>query len=430
MTASQAIARYLRAGCNLALQLLIRLLLAPVLRWRAARFPRRSVLFAGQAYYNAWYLSRALRETGWKADVLNWVSDPATQIYYHGEDFKFEGAGFTAVAGQLLFYLRALWTYDIFHFSNAHGISFGSQLQAWFSSRFTAAAAEIRLLKAAGKKIVYTNNGCLDGVSQTAFSKWGPESICAICPWRNTPTVCSDELNLSWGRFRNSVADYQCLLGGNRVDYNDDARVHEVPEFYCLDENFWRPGLEIPAEYRLDIPAGTVHLFHAVGNLASRTDKDGVNIKSSHIYLPLVQQLSAEGLPVSLLSFSTVPNRILRYYQAQADIFLDMLTYGFFGATAREGMMLGKPVVCFLRPEWLESMRREIPEYVDELPIVNATPATVREVLVDLIRDRAKREEIGRKSRAFAVKWHSSRSAGPRFDRIYSELLGSGAHHG
>ena len=50
---------------------------------------RKSVLFAGQAYYNCWYLSHALRNLGWEADLLNWDSNPKSQIYYHGEDFYF-----------------------------------------------------------------------------------------------------------------------------------------------------------------------------------------------------------------------------------------------------------------------------------------------------------------------------------------------------
>ncbi len=37
------------------------------------------------------------------------------------------------------------------------------------------------------------------------------------------------------------MADYQILLGGNRIDFNLDPRVHEEPEFYCLDEDFWHP---------------------------------------------------------------------------------------------------------------------------------------------------------------------------------------------
>ena len=34
---------------------------------------RKSVLFVGQAYYNHWYLSRRLRDLGWKADLVDIV---------------------------------------------------------------------------------------------------------------------------------------------------------------------------------------------------------------------------------------------------------------------------------------------------------------------------------------------------------------------
>jgi hypothetical protein len=101
-----------------------------------------------------------------------------------------------------------------------------------------------------------------------------------------------------------------------------------------------------------------------------------------------------------------------------------MLTYGFYGANVREAMMLGKPVICYLREEWLEGMRKEIPEFVEELPIVSATPETVEAVLRDLVSDVDKRRAIGARSRQFALKWHSASAAGRRFDRIYSGLLG------
>jgi glycosyltransferase involved in cell wall biosynthesis len=126
---------------------------------------------------------------------------------------------------------------------------------------------------------------------------------------------------------------------------------------------------------------------------------------------------------VEMIFFQDVPNLKLRYYEAQADIVVDMLTFGFFGATVREAMMLGKPAVCYLRPEWLESMREQIPAYVDELPVVSATPDTIHDVLQDLIDHPAKRQEIGRRGREFAVKWHSAEAGARRFDQIYSELL-------
>ncbi|HYI36483.1 MAG TPA: hypothetical protein VEX39_07760 [Thermoleophilaceae bacterium] len=388
--------------------------------------PTGRVLYVGHAYYNAWYLSRALRQLGWRADVLNWDTNPANQGFYHGEDFRFTTDRRRGVFRNLLFYVRALWRYDVFHFSNANGLRFGNPLHNLFA-RLGLPGGEIRLLKRLGKKIVYSGNGCLDGVTQTSFASWGETPVCLDCPWIDKPEICSDETNTRWGRFRNDLADFQILLGGNRADFNLDPRVHEVPEFYCLDPDFWRPGLPIPSNYKLPLADSTVKIYHAVGNADLRTNRvTARNLKSTHIYKPLIEEMKADGHDVEMIFFQDVPNRELRFYQAQADIVVDMLTFGFFGATAREAMMLGKPVVCHIRREWLEQMRAEIPEYADELPVVDATPETVSKVLVDLVNDPEARAEIGRRSREFAVKWHSAEAGATRFDAIYRGLL-SGA---
>jgi glycosyltransferase involved in cell wall biosynthesis len=385
------------------------------------RAPGR-VLYVGQSYYNAWYLSRALRKLGWKADLLDWDDNPASQIYYHGRDFKFSYGRRRDILRHLWFYLRAVWSYDVFHFTGAHNMQFGGLVQSFFAKWF-GPGSEVKLLKRLGKKVVYSSNSCLDGVAQSSFASWGDRPVCLDCPWRERPDICSDERNLEWGRFRNSVADYLVLMGGNRIDYNEDPRCHEAPEYYCLDPDFWRPDLKVPAKNLLPISGETVKIYHGVGNFESRTGASQRNIKSSHIYMPLIEKLKREGYDVEVMFFTNVPNTEVRFYQVQADIVVDMLTFGMFGATAREAMMLGKPVVCYLRPEWMDQMRAEVPEYVDELPVVSATPDTVRDVLVDLIENPGKRREIGRRSREFAVKWHSADAAARRFDVIYRNLM-------
>ena len=133
--------------------------------------------------------------------------------------------------------------------------------------------------------------------------------------------------------------------------------------------------------------------------------------------------MKAEGYDVELTFVHDVPNREVRFTQVQADIVVDMLTFGWFGSNVREAMMLGKPVVCYLRPEWLERMRREIPDYIDELPIVSATPETVEDVLKDLVRDPERRRELGERGRRFALKFHSAEAGARRMDQIYRELL-------
>src|SRR5262249_4121971 len=102
---------------------------------------------------------------------------------------------------------------------------------------------------------------------------------------------------------------------------------------------------------------------------------------------------------------------------------VDMLTYGWFGSNVREAMMLGKPVVCYLRQEWLDRMRREIPDYIDELPVVSATPDTVEGVLKDLVNDPRRRPQPGAPSRAFALKYPSGGAGARRMDAISRALL-------
>ena len=62
-------------------------------------------------------------------------------------------------------------------------------------------------------------------------------------------------------------------------------------------------------------------------------------------------------------------------------------------------------------------MRQEIPEYVDEFPIVNANPATIEDVMKRLLSDREEIKQIGQKNREFAVKWHSAKAGSRRLDR-------------
>lgn len=385
---------------------------------------RKAVLFVGQSYYHAWYLSRALRRLGWKADVLNWDTSRDSEAYYHGEDFRFEYRGWGDRARHLKFYLRAARTYDVFHFSNAHCMAFGAYLQRDVN-RLGRPGEDVRMLKRLGKRIVYSQNGCLDGVTQTSFASWGERPVCDECPWQSRPDMCSDERNAAWGRLRNELADFQCVTMGNRKDFNLAPTVHEVPEFYCMDPDFWSPDLRVPTNLRLAISEETVKIYHAVGNYESRTDpRTGRNLKSTHIYVPLVEKLKKQGENVELIFFHGVPSKQIRFYQAQADIVVDMLTFGWFGANVREALMMGKPCVCFLRPEWLETMRKEIPGYAEELPVVNATPDTVEDVLRELVRDPERRRELGRRGREFALKWHSAEAGARRMAAIYSELLG------
>lgn len=110
------------------------------------------MLYVGQAYYNSWYLSRALRKTGWKADLVNWDLNPQAELNYHGEDSRICYNSDNDILNYLVFYYHAILQYDIFHFANKGGLQFGEPLRAFLKNCFGEEGLEIYFLKALGKK--------------------------------------------------------------------------------------------------------------------------------------------------------------------------------------------------------------------------------------------------------------------------------------
>ena len=373
-------------------------------------------------------VARAAAQGSGPPSVLNWDINPATQIYYHGEDYRFTGDApdeFAQESGLLPpihLHLRRC-----FHFSNAHGMCFGPLLEAKIASGSEARGdsspqgtrKKDRLYQqrvsrrrvANLVRVVGGHSGVHDlSVAQRTRACAPTNVICIGAVFATTWRIISvcwaaiESISMMRQPFMRCLSSIACVLisGG--------------------------PTWQMPAHFRLPpLPPKGVRLYHGVGDRAARTDAEGVNIKCSHIYHPLIDKLRSDGYVIDLLEPTDVPNLDLRFLQVQSDIFLDMLTYGWFGATAREVMMLGKPVVGFIRPEWLDSVREELPDYAAELPIVNATPDTIEAVLRDLIDHPEKRQAIGQRSRAFALKWHSDDAGGRRFDEIYRRLLAGDA---
>lgn len=84
---------------------------------------------------------------------------------------------------------------------------------------------------------------------------------------------------------------------------------------------------------------------------------------------------------------------------SRCDIFVDQLITGSHGTAAVEAMAMGKPVICYIN----ETIGADYPE---DLPLHNANPDTIYEVLKTLISSAELRLESGKKSRAYAEKYH------------------------
>jgi O-antigen/teichoic acid export membrane protein/glycosyltransferase involved in cell wall biosynthesis len=104
-----------------------------------------------------------------------------------------------------------------------------------------------------------------------------------------------------------------------------------------------------------------------------------------------------------------------------ADIVVDQLHAGWYGLFAIECMALGKPVVTFLHEE---ATQRTEEAYGLPVPVVNASAATLRERLEELVAlGPSGREEIGQASRAYVERVHDLERVTDRLVELYATVL-------
>jgi glycosyltransferase involved in cell wall biosynthesis len=138
-----------------------------------------------------------------------------------------------------------------------------------------------------------------------------------------------------------------------------------------------------------------IHIVHAPSNQ---------QIKGTKYVISSINHLKNEGFN---FDFTLVEG--LRNYEAleiyrKADVVIDQLLAGWYGAFAVEAMAMGKPVVAYIRNKDLVHIPFEM--YAD-LPIINANPDNLLDVLRGIMNsDGNGLHEVGRRSRDYVCKWH------------------------
>jgi glycosyltransferase involved in cell wall biosynthesis len=115
--------------------------------------------------------------------------------------------------------------------------------------------------------------------------------------------------------------------------------------------------------------------------------------------MPVLEDLDRRGL-IDLRLVEKLAWAEMRAMVQDADLVIDQFTTGAYGTLSCEAMAAGRPVVAYLSDSVKEIVG-------PELPIVDATPATLRSVLSDLLDDRSRTVKIGLDSAHFAQKYHS-----------------------
>lgn len=123
--------------------------------------------------------------------------------------------------------------------------------------------------------------------------------------------------------------------------------------------------------------------------------------KGTDRIMPVLTELHEQGV-IDFKLAEDIPWAEMRQLVKESDLVLDQFTTGSYGTFAVEAMAAGKPVIGYISDAVLAATN-------GELPVITATPDTLREVLGSLIDDRDAAAAVGRASVEFARDYHDGR---------------------
>ncbi|MFD2614861.1 glycosyltransferase family 4 protein [Paenibacillus gansuensis] len=137
-------------------------------------------------------------------------------------------------------------------------------------------------------------------------------------------------------------------------------------------------------------------------------------IKGTEYLVQAVERLK-KSVDFDYIQVENMPHaEAVKIYQ-KADIIVDQLCLGIYSIFPIEAMLLGKPVITFIR----DDLRKTYPS---DLPIVSANPLTIQDTLHGLLTNPLKRYHLGIRGRQYALKHHNPETIARQLVSIYNRL--------
>ncbi|MDD5259610.1 MAG: hypothetical protein PHD29_06565 [bacterium] len=117
-----------------------------------------------------------------------------------------------------------------------------------------------------------------------------------------------------------------------------------------------------------------------------------------------IQQTHADYIEFRLIE-NLAHQEALKIYQ-EADLVIDQILIGWYGAFAVETMMMGKPVIARIAREDLHFIPEQMAKDV-LASVINADPSTLYGVLLRCLEDRAMLRQYAQAALDYANHWHN-----------------------
>lgn len=138
-------------------------------------------------------------------------------------------------------------------------------------------------------------------------------------------------------------------------------------------------------------------------------------LKGTAVVEQILGRLDEEGL-VEYRRLQGVPNRQMPQALSDADVIIDQIVLGNVATLAAEAMAAGRLVLAHVAPT-VRDRARELDTLRENLPVVEADPATLEEVLRDVLARRDHYRAVAARGPAWARRHHDG--------TIAADILGS-----
>lgn len=104
-----------------------------------------------------------------------------------------------------------------------------------------------------------------------------------------------------------------------------------------------------------------------------------------------------------------------------ADLVVDQLLIGWYGAFSVEVMKMGIPVMAYIHDDDLQFVPSDM---VRALPIIRVSPETLLSSLIAIKKEREQLVELGKQSLNFVKRWHDPAVVAKLTKKVYQECVG------
>ncbi len=209
------------------------------------------------------------------------------------------------------------------------------------------------------------------------------------------------------------------------LDYLEVRAQHNVPVYNSFDgtvfistpalaafmpEATWLP-LTIDVDmWRTQVPPLSHGGRPVVAHIPSSAQK------GSHMIDPILRKLEHQGV-IRYLRMENVPHEEMPAMYQSADLVVEQFGIADYSAAACESMAAGRVVVSRVSDLARDTVLKETGH---ELPVVEANPETLADVIVELLADPQRVQEIGRRGESFVREVHDGRFSA----RVLREWMG------